>query len=710
MKLLNTDSLASQFIILIALIIIAAMSTNAFIQYNNETRIINNALHARAKTVSDLLASVSVEALLTFDDVTLNGYAEFASKQKDIVFAAVVNTENIPLTHYLNLENNYVKQAVPLKGSIRTKPVLNRLLNNPDILFYKTRIVFEERLLAYAWVGLDRLPYKIESRNTLFTIVLVTLCVGVFVGGAIYFLFKLKIFTPIEILTEGTRNIASFKFEEAVHISGTGELVVLANSFDKMRIQLKDTIESRNLVMSELSELNDSLEERVHERTQELQILNSKIAHEMMHDPLTGLPNRILIAEQIQQSIFHAKRGDDSLAVMMIDLNNFKDVNDTLGHPEGDKLLIDVAKRLSDAVRESDLVGRLGGDEFAVIVPHVNESDAMKVANKILDKLQPSFALADYTLKVGASIGIAMYPEHAIDQTSLIRFADVAMYEAKSSKIGACAYHPEFDKYTSLRLSLMDSLSKGLEQQQLHLHYQPQVVIGKNKVCSVEGLIRWQHPELGWIFPDQFIPMAENSGLINDLSNYVLEHAFKQWRQWQDSGHDIQIAINLSARNLANPELPKFIAELCQRYDMKKDGIKAEITESALMSNPEQAIELMNDPDMQRLKFSIDDFGTGYSSLSYLKKLPVVEVKIDKSFVLNMETDDNDANIVKAVIDLVHNLGYQVIAEGVERKEVFELLTLLGCDKVQGYLFSNPIPAEDIIEKIKTIEKSFILD
>lgn len=691
-----------------ALIIIAAMSTNAFIQYNNETRVINNALHARAQTVGDLLASVSVEALLTFDDVTLDGYAEFASKQKDIVFAAVVNTENIPLTHYLDLENNYVKQAFPLKSGISIKPVLNKLLNNPDILIYKNRIMFEERLLAYAWVGLDRLPYKIESRNTLFKIVLVTLCVGFFVGGAIYFLFKLKIFSPIEILTNGTQNIANFKFEETVHINGTGELVLLAKSFDKMRLQLKDTIESRNLVMSELSELNDSLEERVHERTQELQILNSKIAHEMMHDPLTELPNRILITENLQQSIANAKRKNRTLAVMMIDLNNFKEVNDTLGHHEGDRLLVDVAQRLKEAMRESDIVGRLGGDEFAVVLPNINQDSALGVAEKILEHLTPSFALDDHTLKVGASIGIAMYPEHGSDHTSLVRLADVAMYEAKKSNSGVCIFHPELDKYTPLRLSLMDYLHTALDEDQLQLHYQPKITLDKNKVVSVEALIRWYHPELGWIFPDQFIPIAETSGLINDVSDWVLEHAFMQWRKWQDQGVNIQISVNLSARNLVNPDLPRRIKELCELYKMSDDGIRAEITESAVMYNPEQVLEIMSDPDMHKLKFSIDDFGTGYSSLNYLKKLPVVEVKIDKSFVCDMVTDDNDANIVKSVIDLVHNLGYTVVAEGVENIETLEQLKLLGCDQAQGYLFSKAIPADELIEKIRDIEKNFI--
>ena len=691
-----------------ALIIVASMSVNGFLQYTNESRIINKSLHARAQSVGDLLASISVEALLTFDDVTLDGYAEFVSKQKDIVFAAVVNKENIPLTHYLDRENIYIKPLVKKTGGVNIKPILDSLQTDPDILFYQTQVMFENKLLAYAWVGLDRLPYKEESQKTLFEIILITLSIGLFVGGAIYFLFKLKIYKPIEVLTEGTKNITNFEFEEKISIRGTGEFFHLANSFDKMRLQLKDTLESRDLVMNELSELNDSLEERVHERTQELQSLNTKIAYEMMHDPLTGLPNRILVTERIQHAIASAKRNDTSIAVMMLDLNNFKEVNDTLGHPEGDRLLIDVAERLTEAMRESDTVGRLGGDEFAVVLPNINEEEATNVANKILEYLIPSFSLDDHTLKVGASIGIAMYPEHGDDHTSLIRIADVAMYEAKSNKSGVCTYHPELDKYSPLRLSLMDYLQTAIEEDQLQLHYQPKISLEKNKVVSVEALIRWYHPELGWIFPEQFIPIAENSGLINEVTNWVVEHAFKQWREWQDAGLDIQIAINLSARDLVNSDLPKRIARFCDKYEMFSDGIKAEITESALMYNPELVTEIMADPDMQRLKFSIDDFGTGYSSLSYLKQLPVSEVKIDRSFVSDMVTNDSDANIVKAVIDLVHNLGYTVVAEGVENVETLEQLRLLGCDEAQGYLFSKAVPAEKLIEKLKEIEEKLI--
>ncbi len=699
------NSLASQFFIFIAIILSIAMTVSTYIQFSNEDAIINKALYDRGESLGELLASISIEPLLVFDDVTLNGYAEFISNQRDIVFAAVVNEENVPLTHYLNKNNQYVQSALSKKTTVDIKPTLEELKKNTQILFFETPVNFGGKHLAKAWVGLDRQPYRQLSKNALIKIILVTLCVGLFVGIALYFMFKRRIFEPIEILTNGTKNIINFEFDKTVKIEGTGELVELADSFDQMRLQIKETIESRDQVMEELSELNDSLEERVQERTQELQILNLKIAHEAMHDPLTGLPNRVLVTEQLQHDLAHAERTKTQLAVFIMDLNNFKEVNDTLGHPEGDRLLVNVAQRLLKAVRESDTVGRLGGDEFAMVLPDINEKDAVSVANKILEELLPSFALDDHTLKVGASIGISMYPEHGIDHTSLIRLADVAMYEAKKDKTNVCVYRPELDKYTPLRLSLMDYLHTALETNQLQLHYQPQVSLADNRVISVEALIRWFHPDLGWIFPDQFIPIAENTGLINQVSDWVLEQAFAQWRAWQDEGLDLQIAINLSARDLSNPGLPARIAELCNKYDMHTNGIKAEITESAIMYNPEQVIEIMSEPDVQRLQFAIDDFGTGYSSLSYLKKLQVAEVKIDKSFIIDMINDDNDANIVKSVIDLVHNLGRIVVAEGVEDVGTLTQLQLLGCDKVQGYFFSKAVPVNELMSVINKIEK-----
>lgn len=703
--MIKKNSLAAQFIIFISAIISVAMGFNAYFQYSNEVQLVNSALNDRGVSIVELLASSSIEPLLVFDDVSLNGYAEFTSKQKNIVFAVVVNKQRKSLTHYINKKDFYINQILQSNKHLDINTVINKLKFNPHILFFEKRISFQGKTLAYAIIGLDRYLFDKTLQRKLINIILITLVLSFFVGGAMFYFFKKKIFVPIEILINSTKNIANFKFEEKISLPGSGEMVDLAKAFDSMRIQLNETMSSRDVVMQELSELNDSLEDRVHKRTQELQMLNSKIAHEAMHDPLTGLPNRVLITEQLMQTILNANRHKSSFAVFIMDLDNFKEVNDTLGHPEGDRLLIDVAHRLSAIVRDSDTVGRLGGDEFAMVLPDINEDDAIVVANKIINELLPSFALGNHSIKVGASIGIAMYPQHGTDHTSLIRTADIAMYEAKKEKNNVSMYHPELDKYSAIRLSLMDYLHTAIDSDQLQLYYQPKISLHKNKVISVEALIRWHHPELGLIYPDQFVPIAENSGLIDVLSNWVLERAFIQWRQWQDDGIDLQISVNLSARNLSNPDLPVLINKLCNDYQMTSQGIKVEITESAIMYNPEQVIEIMTYPEMQKLQFSIDDFGTGYSSLNYLKRLPVVEVKIDKSFIFEMIENENDANIVKAVIDLVHNLHYTVVAEGVENIETLEQLRLLGCDEAQGYFFAKPLPAENLLDKIAEVEQ-----
>jgi len=683
------------------------MSINAYIQYKNETNIINNTLNSHGKSLSELLALISIEPLLIYDDVTLNDFAEFTSRQKNIVFAAVVNTDKISLTHFLNSDNSYINNINNSRDAVDIQPILDKLRINKNILFVESPIKFENKIIAYSWVGLDRKPYEEESLNTLIKIIIVTCCVSFFVGGAIYILFRFKIFQPIELLIQNTLKIAKFEFETPVVIKGKGELSMLAESFDKMRTQLKNAIESRNKIMHQLTILNDSLEERVNERTIELQVLNSRIAHQAMHDPLTGLANRLLIIEQLQKEITHAVHEQTELAVFMIDLNNFKDINDTLGHPVGDGLLKAVATRIKGSLRDTDAVGRLGGDEFAVVLPKVDQKEAVSVAEKILLKLTPNFKFDDHVMKIGASIGIVMCPHHGKDHTSLIRLADLAMYDAKKNNSHISVYRNDLDKNTRIRLALLKDLHDALDNDQLELFYQPKVSLSSGKVLSVEALIRWRHPDNGWVPPDEFIALAENSDLINQISYWVLAQAFSQWRKWQDEGVSLQVAVNLSARNLTDPKLPAYIVDLNNQYKMTGGGIKAEITESAIMSNTETVMKMMSGKEMQKMQFSIDDFGTGYSSLSYLKKLTVNEVKIDKTFVSDMANDEDDESIVKSVIDLAHNLGHSVVAEGVETRDVLERLMEFGCEEAQGYYFSKAVSSSELNQVIVNIEEQF---
>jgi diguanylate cyclase (GGDEF)-like protein len=472
-----------------------------------------------------------------------------------------------------------------------------------------------------------------------------------------------------------------------------------------MSENLELLIADRDSALEDLGELNIELEKRVQERTIELQALNVEIARQAMHDPLTELPNRTLLVERLKQNIYLARRKEKHVAFLMLDLNNFKEVNDTLGHPQGDRLLLDVASRLPTALRQSDTVGRLGGDEFGIVLPETGAAQALQVARKIMESLQPSFELDGHAVSIGASIGIALFPEHADDEASLIRYADIAMYEAKRSKAGPCVYDPDADNYTTARLALMNDLREAVENEELQLYFQPMVVLSTRKVHTVEALSRWEHPERGNILPEEFIPLAETSNLIKVISFWALEKSISNIARWKQQGADIMVSINLSSRDLLNVELADHISRLCDKYDVDPGMLRIEISESVIMSNPEQVIEVINNPVLKQLKYAIDDFGTGYSSLSYLKKLPIDEVKIDKSFVLDMMQNAEDTSIVRSVIELAHNLGHKVVAEGVETEATLTQLELLGCDVVQGFYFSEAVTADALVDMIGKIEQ-----
>jgi diguanylate cyclase (GGDEF)-like protein len=510
------------------------------------------------------------------------------------------------------------------------------------------------------------------------------------------------------MVASGARDMANLKFDTVVSARGQNEISQLALSFNDMRMQLKNAVEERNKTMQALQELNVSLEERVNQRTRELQTLNREVAYQAVHDPLTGLPNRLLITERLQYAVKQAHREKTSFAVLMVDLDNFKEVNDTLGHLVGDELLCQVAERLTSVLRETDTVGRLGGDEFALVLVNVDAHSAMNVADKIHRALLQNFQVDGHTLAASGSIGVALFPDHGKEYTTLLRRSDVAMYSAKRTNSKISLYDPENDRHSLQRLSLVTDLRLALEEHQLELHYQPIVELSAGRVVGVEALLRWNHPKYGPIAPTEFIPIAENSNLIKPLSDWVIRKAAADWHDWHTAGQELQVSINLSMINLLDPGLPEDIAQIREETQMPANAIKLEITESEIMSNPERVIKVMNHDHMSGIKYSVDDFGTGYSSLSYLKKLPVQEVKIDRSFVTSMAIDAEDASIVCAVVELAHSLGLNVVAEGVEDRDVMQQLIKLGCEYAQGYYFSRPLPADRLIEAIAQIETLYL--
>ncbi len=422
------------------------------------------------------------------------------------------------------------------------------------------------------------------------------------------------------------------------------------------------------------------------------------------HDPLTGLINRYNLENRLDQALLSAHRDAQFVAVMFIDMDRFKTINDTLGHHVGDLLLIEVARRLLDSVRESDIVARLGGDEFIVVLTGMTDIlDAAHLADKILRSLNQAYSIEGKELHSSPSIGIAIYPGDGDDGPSLMKNADAAMYHAKERGRNNVQYFTAaLNSAASERLELENDLHQALREGQLHLHYQPQVLAHDGRIVGVEALARWRHPLHGDILPAKFIPIAEESGLIESLGGWVLEESCRQLSAWRAQGVEgLRMAVNLSAQQLRSPDLMQFVAALLKRHGLKGSDLELEITESVAMENPERAVGQLQGLRDIGIQLSIDDFGTGYSSLAYLKRLPIQALKLDRTFVRDIETDSSDAEISAATIALAHTLGMKVVAEGVETEAQRDFLVMCQCDYLQGYFFSEPLPAEDILPFIR---------
>ncbi len=432
------------------------------------------------------------------------------------------------------------------------------------------------------------------------------------------------------------------------------------------------------------------------EMYRQINVRQSELEYRAMHDALTSLPNRTLLFDHIQHDIQLAQRLNQQVCLMMIDLDRFKEVNDTLGHAVGDMFLVEVGKRLLSVLRETDTVARLGGDEFSVLLPNMGEVEAKDVAGKILAALNEPVKIERYELPCSASIGITSYPKDGQDAKTLLQHSDVAMYMAKRRKTGYAIYDKDKDLYSLKRLELVNELREAIDKDMLSLVFQPIVNMQDKSLLYVETLLRWEHPVHGAISPDQIIDMAEQTNLIAPLTYYILEKSLQQRKKWQQHDKAIQISVNLSMHNLRDKDLVDKIKTILHKNQLSGEGLLLEITESAMMSNPGQVIDVLAELEDLNIQVAVDDFGTGFSSLSYLKKLPVHVLKIDRSFIYDLERDLNDQAIVRATLRLGHDLGLKVIAEGVETREVQNFLQKEGCDAIQGYYISPPVTAASL--------------
>ena len=485
----------------------------------------------------------------------------------------------------------------------------------------------------------------------------------IFIAGSIF--TARKITRPLTELTEKARMLEQGHYDEPIHIELNDEIGELGRAFESMR----NGISARE----------------------------SNVRRLAYWDTLTKLPNRAYFNEEMARIINQSMTSQPIVpcAVMMLDLDRFKHVNDVMGPAFGDQLLQGVAERLrKTCVREQDFVARLDGDEFGILLPGITQEGAVAIAKRLLHSLELPIELNDHKVDISAGIGIACAPQHTSDPQLILSLAETAMFVAKAKNAGALVYDPAFDVSSEQNLSLMSELRNAVEQNELKFYVQPKICLRTLKVIGMEALVRWIHPVRGFMPPDSFIPFAEQTGMVRMISLWMLTQAAKHSAHWQSLGIHATVAVNLSVRDLMDTDLPTKIGDILSSYDIPTELLSVEITESSIMDDPERALQTIERLYAMGIKLAIDDFGTGYSSLSYLKRLPLHEIKIDKSFVMNMAQDKDDAMIVKSTIDLGHDLGLKVVAEGIENENIQNLLKDKGCDFAQGYHFSKPMPAD----------------
>ena len=620
----------------------------------------------RLKPISSLCVSdgqALMASLLPIGGLILKGYVQVVA-DPTLNLQKVEQELGMPLILTdMNKVAVYTSEYWPKSNALENVLLVDHFLNDEN-----GKPVLQMSL-AY---DIELLHQQLEKTRSF--ILLAAAVVTIFAALLSLMLLKRAVISPLSRLTEQLNKVKHDKIHLADELAIEGNLEVrsLATGFNEMS--------------KELHTLYNTLEEMAYT------------------DALTGLPNRTLFYDRLEQLALINLREDRPFAVFMMDLDRFKLVNDTLGHHVGDELLKVVSTRIkASLVRKSDTIARLGGDEFAAILPQIKDADsAITVAKRISQSLDQPVLVDGRSLNIGISIGMVVCPYHGKDGNELIQRADVAMYHAKKNQQAYAWYESEFDTHNIDQLTLDSELKQAIENGELELHYQPKIDIQTQRIKSVEALVRWIHPEQGFIPPDRFIPVAEQSGLIHPLTRWVLHTALQQTSYWHQNHALLSVAVNLSALSLRDSTLESMVKYALENVDVSPEHLTLELTESAIMSDPQRALDTLTNLDQMGISISVDDFGTGYSSLAYLKRLPVDELKIDRSFVMDMDNDANDEAIVRSTIDLAHNMGLKVIAEGIETQQSWEKLTEMGCDMGQGYYMCRPLKTDDLDEWLRT--------
>ncbi|HUL91191.1 MAG TPA: EAL domain-containing protein [Burkholderiales bacterium] len=662
--------LGAKFTLTVLIILAGTNAASTIYDLDASFRFHEQQLIERGRALGRLISLVSPEAILAFDFLTLNNYTREVSEQPDVVYSVITNPEGAVLSSHIDSTDPVARKYLGQTEARDALKVLQKLDDRDELIKLQFPITYEGRLLGHFLVGLSREAVQSEFRRQLMIKMLVLAAVVVFLSLAIYAVFRFNILNPIQRLIAASRDVGRGQ-HAVVQVKSSDEMGLLATAFNAMAEGIK--------------------------REQ------AQLHHQANFDTLTGLPNRLMAFDRIGMEISRAKRSAQRFAVLFIDLDDFKSVNDSLGHAVGDRLLVAIGARLQEAMRDADTVARLGGDEFLVLASDIrSEMQVEKIAERLLDAVAEPQELSGRKVVAQCSIGIAVYPDNGEDVESLLANADNAMYQAKATQQGTATFFTEeMNIRLRKRVQMAQDLRVAIELGQMTLNFQPIVATADRRHRGAEVLLRWIHPERGAINPAEFIPLAEADGQIVDIGDWVIEQACRYWRAWRDGGIDPGfLAINIS-RIQFRRRFSARLGELMKMYGVPPEALELEITESVLLDDHSQVAEELNKLRAVGVKLSLDDFGTGYSSLSYLKRFRFDVLKIDRSFVAGLPGNPDDVSLVKAILAMANGLDLKVVAEGVENHEQLSFVATQGCDLAQGYLFAKPMPDEAYVGYLK---------
>jgi diguanylate cyclase (GGDEF)-like protein len=662
--------LGAKFTLTVLLILAGTMAVNTVYFLRATNRFHEQQLVERGRALGRLISLISPEAILGFDFLLLNDYTREVSAQSDVVYGVIVSPQGVAISSYVNASDPLVQKRINDADSNDVLKLLKKIGNPDEIINLEFPITHNDVQLGRFMVGISRQTLQREFRRQFLVQALWVSGIVLFLSAAIYGVFRFNVLFPIRKLIAASEDVGRGKYN-AVQLKSKDEFGSLARAFNAMAEQVKNE--------------------------------QAKLHRQANFDALTGLPNRMMAFDRINIEISRAKRSRQRFAVLFIDLDNFKNVNDTLGHAIGDELLVAIGTRLQTCLRDADTVARLGGDEFLVLLPDVdNEVGVEKVAERLLQSVSQPQEFQGHKVLAQCSIGIALYPENGDSVQALMANADNAMYQAKATQNGSAIFFTEeMNIRLRERMQMEHDLNQALEMGHLALHFQPIFEASGQRHRGAEALLRWYHPGRGLVSSADFIPLAEATGQIVRIGDWVLEEGCRCWAKWHAAGINPGfLAMNIS-RIQFRKRFSRRLAELMRTYGIPPQALELEITESVLLDDHQQVAEELTSLRALGVRVSLDDFGTGYSSLSYLKRFRFDVLKIDRSFVAGLPNNPDDVSLVKAILAMANGLDLKVVAEGVETQEQLNFVTAQGCDFVQGYFFARPM-SEDAYYRFLT--------